>query len=196
MEIREAVKGVYNLKHLSKDKVSTLLLEETPHIYSINKYSRDPTITWDVGLYQGQPTFKFPTLNPALFSIDHFNVNYNFIENKEFSLPVIQNRKPLVAPFSKDQSFIKWSSNELSTLGIIIQPFSNYDYNQAIRDRIEGSPYFVETTKKGNTCYEGLPQTTHVSGYDCYSLVLLLKIASKLSFYSASFKPEHKIIWS
>lgn len=75
-----------------------------------------------------------------------------------------------------------------------IQSIAGVQYESAIQRLFSGSPYFIKTTRfmDINKPDEGL---SFFSGIDTESILILMNIFENLTFLSASFTPEHKILF-
>jgi len=73
--------------------------------------------------------------------------------------------------------------------------FEILDSMGRFNELIETSPYIVKSRKLGTMHFDKDPLATIISGFDCYSLILIKRTFCTVKLYSASFTQNHYLIW-
>jgi hypothetical protein len=193
--IERPLKGVKNLNQVS-DKVSrTMVYKETPHIFTVDMESKNPIVKWDTGFSPGQHRSIFPDLGNPSTTVKHLNMQYDFIENSSFKSDHIMNLGYKYALSAKSAFSREILTSFCKRQSVNLVAFTDYDYSSAMSELFACTPYFIRTTNIGDEAYDGEPRKTQVSGYDFYTLTLILSLFDHVTLTSASFTDQHYLLW-
>jgi hypothetical protein len=190
------VKNVRNLDTLDPERREGFKEASTKHVYYVDNFSKNPVIGWDSGLFKGQPEYQYPKIfdNPSEYQVSHLNTVYELLANKSFSMDNMLSFDFIIAPLhtKNDRDIIE---DFCAKQSIQVSTFRNYSYDLAMRDLIQCSPFFVRCTEDGLISHDGEPLKKFISGFDLFSIVLLLCTFDSMELSSASFTKHHYNIW-
>lgn len=193
--IERPLKGVKNLNQVSEKVSRTMQYKETPHVFTVDMESKNPVVKWDIGVSPGQHRSLFPKLNDPSHIVKHLNMEYEFIENTSFKSDQIMDLGYKYALSVKSTFAKEILTNFCKRQSVNLISFTDYDYSSAMSELISCTPYFVKTTNIGDEAHDGEPRKAQISGYDFYTLTLILSLFDNVTLTSASFTNQHYLAW-
>ena len=193
------VTHVKNLANLDDDTLNTFQQSKTKHIFYLdNHYSKNPIIGWDRGVFPGQDQYNYPDAFNAPFDlkVHYLNTYYEFLKNKSFN---IDNLFSFGFVFTIGQhkgferEYIKFFFFFFS---IQVLSFADYTYNAALNYLVQATSYFVRCKESGEVAYDGEPMKRFISGFDYFSIVILLSIFDDIELMSATYVDYHYDIFN